>query len=72
MQSDTSGMKTLMDKPGMTLLVVGFVLVFLIRPLIGGVWVVGGVLSPLSFAFGVFSIVGGVYLLARQKFGPAA
>ena len=50
---------------------VGVVLAFIVRPLVGGLWVVGGVLSPLAFGVGVVAIVGGVYLLIRSKLGPA-
>lgn len=64
-------MKTLLNKPGISLLVVGVVLAFIVRPLVGGLWVVGGVLSPLAFGVGVVAIVGGVYLLIRSKLGPA-
>lgn len=63
-------MKTFLNKPGISLLVVGVVLAFIIRPFIGGVWVVGGFLSPLAFFLGIFAIIGGVYLLMRSKLGP--
>lgn len=64
-------MKTFLNKPGVSLLVVGVLLAFIIRPFIGGVWVVGGILSPLSFFLGVLAIIGGVYLLMRSKLGPS-
>lgn len=65
-------MKTLMNKPGVSLLLVGAVLMFLVRPVIGKVWVVGGVLSPITFIVGLLGIIGGIYLIARSTLGPTA
>ncbi len=65
-------MKTLMDKPGVSLLIVGVVLMFLIRPIIGNVWVIGSVLSPITFIVGLLGIIGGIYLIARSNLGPSA
>jgi len=65
-------MKTLLDKPGVSLLVVGVVLMFLVRPIIGKVWFVGAALSPMAFVLGLLGIIGGVYLIARSKLGPSA
>ncbi len=65
-------MKTFMNRPGVSLLVVGLVLVFIVRHIVGAIWVIGGVLSPIAFAVGVFAIIGGVYLIARANLGPGA
>ncbi len=65
-------MKTLLDRPGVSLLVVGAALMFLVRPIIKNVWVVGGVLSPMAFVVGAFAMLGGLYLVARSKLGPSA
>jgi len=65
-------MKTLLNKPGVSLLLVGAVLMFLIRPIIGGVWVVGSVLAPITFVVGILGIVGGLYLIGRSTLGPSA
>lgn len=61
-----------MDKPGVSLLIVGVVLMFLIRPIIGNVWVIGSVLSPITFIVGLLGIIGGIYLIARSNLGPSA
>lgn len=61
-----------MDKPGVSLLIVGVVLMFLVRPIIGNVWVIGGVLSPITFIVGLLGIIGGIYLIARSNLGPSA
>jgi len=55
--------------PGLTLLVVGLVLFVLIRPLIDGVWVIGGLLSSLAFGIGILAMIGGAYLLVRSRTG---
>lgn len=71
-RTDHLGMKTFMNRPGVSLLVVGLVLVFIVRHIVGAIWVIGGVLSPIAFAVGVFAIIGGVYLIARANLGPGA
>ncbi len=55
--------------PGLTLLVVGLVLFFLVRRVVGGVWLIGGALSALSFGIGLLAIIGGGYLLLRGRTG---
>ena len=55
--------------PGLTLLIVGLALFFVIRRVVGGVWIIGGALSALSFGIGLLAIVGGTYLLVRSRTG---
>ncbi|MFT7476705.1 MAG: hypothetical protein ACI81L_003665 [Verrucomicrobiales bacterium] len=59
-------------KPGVSLLLVGVVLFFLVRPVVGSVWVIGGLLSPIAFIVGLLGIVGGGYLLARSTLGTGS
>ena len=63
-------MKTLLNKPGASLLVVSLEQLIVFAPLIGGLRLIGGVLSPIAFFSGIFGVVGGVYLTARSKLGP--
>ena len=58
-----------LKRPGASLLVVGLILFFLVRPIIGKVWLVGGILAPMSFVVGLLAIVGGGYLVFRSQFG---
>lgn len=60
----------LLKKPGMSLLLVGAVLFFLVRPVVGKIWLVGGVVSPMAFVIGLLGMIGGGYLLARSTLGP--
>jgi len=55
--------------PGLTLLVVGLLLFFLVRPIVDGIWVIGGLLSSLAFGIGILSIIGGAYILIRSRTG---
>jgi len=64
-------MKTFLDKPGISLLVVGVLLALIVPRVVGGIWFVGAILAPLSFVIGILAIVGGVYLLMRSKLGGA-
>jgi hypothetical protein len=59
----------LLKKPGASLLLVGAVLFFLVQPIAGKIWVIGGVLSPMAFIVGILGMVGGGYLLARATLG---
>lgn len=65
-------MKTLLNRPGVSLLVVGVLMMFLVRPIIGNVWFIGSVLAPMAFVVGVLGIIGGIYLIARSQLGPGA
>ncbi len=58
-----------LKRPGASLLVVGLILFFLVRPVIGNVWLIGSILAPMSFVVGLLAIVGGGYLVFRSQFG---
>jgi len=60
----------LIKKPGASLLLVGAVLFFLIRPLISKLPLIGGVVSPIVFVVGLLGMIGGGYLVARSTLGP--
>lgn len=60
----------ILKKPGASLLLIGAVLFFLVRPIAGKIWFVGGVISPMAFVIGLLGMVGGGYLLARSTLGP--
>ena len=51
------------------MLIVGLALFFVVRRVVGGVWIIGGALSALSFGIGLLAIVGGTYLLLRSRTG---
>ena len=55
--------------PGLTLLIAGLVLFFVVRRVVDGIWLIGGALSALSFGIGLLAMVGGVYLLLRSRTG---
>lgn len=55
--------------PGFSLLLVGIVLIFLIRPVIDAVPLVGGALQTMAFVIGALGLIGGAYLLARSLTG---
>lgn len=55
--------------PGLTLLASGIVLLAVIRPLVDGIWVIGGMLAGLSLGIGVLATIGGAYLLIRSRTG---
>ncbi len=59
-------MSTIMKRPGVSLLLTGLVLFFIIRPIVDGIWVIGGLLGAFSFIVGLLGIVGGGYLLFRS------
>ena len=59
----------LLKKPGASLLLIGAVLFFIVRPVVGKIWIVGGVASPIAWVVGLLGMVGGIYLLARSSFG---
>ncbi|MDW3177645.1 MAG: hypothetical protein R8J94_09680 [Acidimicrobiia bacterium] len=60
-----------LKRPGASLLVVGLILFFLVRPVIGKIWFIGGILGPMSFIVGLLAIVGGGYLVFRSQFGSS-
>lgn len=68
MRGTIANMATL-KRPGASLLVVGLVMFFLIRPVVGKVWLIGGILYPIAFIVGLLAIIGGAYLLYRSMFG---
>ncbi len=55
--------------PGVTLLIVGLVLMFIIRPVIDGFPLIGGLLQTISFVVGALGIAGGGYLIVRSLTG---
>ncbi len=59
----------MMKKPGMSLLLVGLALFFIVRPIVSGIPFLGAAVSPIAFVVGIFGIIGGGYLLARSTFG---
>ena len=63
---------SLFKKPGASLLVVGLLLFFLVRPIAGSLPLVGGILGTISWVVGALGIVGGGYLLLRSTLGPGA
>jgi hypothetical protein len=60
---------TMLKRPGMSLLLAGLVLLFLVRPIAGKVWLVGGIVGPITFIVGLLAIIGGTYLMFRGMFG---
>lgn len=60
-----------LKRPGASLLIVGLILFFLVRPVIGKIWFIGGILGPMSFIVGLLAIVGGGYLVFRSQFGSS-
>jgi hypothetical protein len=62
---------TMLKRPGASLLLVGLVLLFLVRPIVGKIWLIGGILSPVSFIVGLGAMIGGAYLLYRSMFGSS-
>ena len=60
---------TTLKRPGASLLVVGLVLFLLVRPVVGKIWLIGGILYPIAFIVGVLAMVGGAYLLYRSMVG---
>lgn len=60
-----------LKRPGASLLIVGLILFFLVRPVIGKIWLIGGILGPMSFIVGLLAIVGGGYLVFRSQFGSS-
>jgi hypothetical protein len=61
----------MLKRPGASLLLVGLVLLFLVRPIVGKIWLIGGILSPVSFIVGLGAMIGGAYLLYRSMFGSS-
>ncbi len=59
----------MLKKPGASLLFVGLLLMFIVRPLISKLPYLGSVASPVAFFIGLFGIIGGGYLIARSTFG---
>jgi hypothetical protein len=51
---------------GLSLLLTGIVLFFLIRPIVDGIWFIGGLLGALSFGIGLLAMIGGGFLLLRR------
>ena len=60
---------TMLKRPGTSLLLAGLVLLFLVRPIAGKVWLVGGIVGPITFIVGLLAIIGGTYLMFRGMFG---
>lgn len=59
----------MLKRPGTSLLAIGLVLFFLVRPVVGHVWLIGGIVEPIAFIVGLLAIVGGGYLMSRSIFG---
>lgn len=55
--------------PGVSLLLVGLVLMFILRPIVGGIPAIGGLLQTMAFVVGGLGIVGGGYLVVRALTG---
>ncbi|MCP3853907.1 MAG: hypothetical protein GY745_13865 [Actinomycetia bacterium] len=55
-------MKTLLNRPGVVLVVTG-ILAYLVRPVVGAVPLLGGVLSIIFLLLAIFMVVGGVWML---------
>jgi hypothetical protein len=55
--------------PGFSLLLVGAILFFLVRPVINSVPVVGGAFAGMAFVVGLLGLIGGGYLMARALTG---
>ena len=58
-----------MKKPGASLLVVGLLLLFIVRPIVDQIPAIGGALERLAFFVSLFGILGGGYLLLRSITG---
>lgn len=56
----------LFRRPGLSLLLIGLILFFGIRPIVGSIWVIGGLFGGIAFVTGLLGIVGGGYLFARS------
>lgn len=59
----------MLKRPGSSLLLIGLALFFLVRPIVGSIWLLGGILEPMAFIVGLLSIVGGGYLMFRSTVG---
>ena len=55
--------------PGFSLLLVGAVLFFLVRPFIDAVPLIGGALQGMAFVIGALGLIGGAYLILRSVTG---
>ena len=55
--------------PGVSLLLVGLVLMFILRPIVGGIPAIGGLLQTMAVVVGGLGIVGGGYLVVRALTG---
>ena len=66
------GAMTLLKRPGTSLFLSGLVLFFLVRPITERVWLIGGLVGPITFIVGILAIVGGGYLMFRSMFGRGA
>ena len=55
--------------PGVSLLLVGVVLMFILRPIVGGIPAIGGLLATMAFVVGALGLVGGGYLIVRALTG---
>lgn len=61
----------LLMRPGTTLLLAGIV-AFLVSRFIGFVPLIGGILTGMLAIFGMFAVVGGIWLIvAEWRAGPA-
>jgi hypothetical protein len=60
---------TMLKRPGASLFLVGVLLFFLVRPIVGKVWLIGGIVGPIAFIVGLIAIIGGIYLMFRGIFG---
>lgn len=55
--------------PGFSLLLIGAVLMFVVRPFIDAVPLIGGALQAMAFIIGGLGLIGGAYLMARTLTG---
>ena len=55
--------------PGFTLLVVGALLMFVARPVVDSVPLIGGALQAMAFIVGGLGLIGGGYLMLRSLSG---
>lgn len=56
----------ILKKPGASLFLVGLLSLFIVRPIVDGLWGIGGLLGGIALIIGLFGIFGGGYLVARS------
>ena len=61
-------MKFIMERPGVTLILVGIAAYFL-RPVLDGLPLVGGIVGSILFIASIFFVIGGVWIMFMGRSG---